>query len=166
MKKTTSTEHAGRTPGSGLEKLQVPTPRILESLVGNLMIDSEERGWDLLEIGRRFQDLIDLGHSQRSVLNAVGEQKPRIKRALVLSNAPSEVIDLYKSGACKNTTSLLCLAQVYRYDPTLFKQLCKKAKDGALSSVEAMTAAQASLSWHRATAKRMDKVPYKPRVQL
>lgn len=166
MKKTTSTEHAGRTPGNGLVKLQVPTPRILESLVGNLMIDSEEHGWDLLEIGRRFQDLIDLGHSKRSVLNAVGQQKPRISRALALANAPVEIIELYKSGACINTTSLLYLAQIYRYDPTLFKQLHNKAKESNLSSVEAMTAAQVCMSWHRATVKRMDNVPYKPRVQL
>src|SRR3546814_1147224 len=105
--------------------------------VGRIMADADETGADPIESGRKFQALIDQGHTKKYIMAAAGVHKRRVNQSLTLAAAPSKIIELYKSGACTNMATLGYLVQIHKYDERRFMELYQKAKQGNLPSVEA-----------------------------
>lgn len=147
--------------------MNIKTPSdILQDQVDRIMADADETGADPIESGRKFQALIDQGHTKKYILEAAGVHKRRVNQSLTLAAAPSKIIELYKSGACTNMATLGYLVQIHKYDERRFMELYQKAKQGNLPSVEAQIVAQECTSKHRARSGRWDKVPYRPKVTL
>src|SRR3546814_11147353 len=104
--------------------MNIKTPSdILQDQVDRIMADADETGADPIESGRKFQALIDQGHTKKYILEAAGVHKRRVNQSLTLAAAPSKIIELYKSGAGTNMAPLGYLVQIHHYYKHRFMEM-------------------------------------------